>query len=207
MSLAERFHGGYVHPRRVRVLSYHLGDLFPSNARVLDVGCGDGLLARRLMQERPDLDLRGLEVIVRSRTHIPVEAFDGQTIPYGDATFDAVMFIDVLHHAQDPMRLLHEAVRTTRKAIVIKDHALNGCLAGPTLRFLDWIGNARHGVALPYNYWPEKQWFKVFGACNLTIRVWKSALHLYPRPANWLFDRSLHFITRLDLRQATVDLT
>ena len=207
MSLAERFHGGYIHPRRVRVLSYHLGDLFPSNARVLDVGCGDGLLARRLMQERPDLDLRGLEVIVRSRTHIPVEAFDGQTIPYGDATFDAVMFIDVLHHAQDPMRLLHEAVRTTRKAIVIKDHALNGCLAGPTLRFLDWIGNARHGVALPYNYWPEKQWFKVFGACNLTIRVWKSALHLYPRPANWLFDRSLHFITRLDLRQATVDLT
>lgn len=200
MSLTERFHGGYIHPRRVRVLSYHLGDLLPSDARVLDVGCGDGLLARRLMQERPDLDLRGLDVIVRGQTHIPVETFDGQAIPYGDATFDAVMFIDVLHHAQEPMRLLHEAVRTTRKAIVIKDHTLNGCLAGPTLRFLDWVGNARHGVALPYNYWPEKRWFEAFAACNLTIRVWISALHLYPRPANWLFDRSLHFIARLDLR-------
>lgn len=200
MSLVERFHGGYVHTRRVRVLLHHLGDLFPQNAQVLDVGCGDGLLSRRLMQKRPDLNLRGLDVIVRRETHIPVEAFDGQVLPYDDATFDAVMFIDVLHHAQDPMRLLHEAVRTARKTIVIKDHTLNGFLAGPTLRFLDRVGNARHGVALPYNYWPEQQWLEVFAAFDLTIKVWESALHLYPRPANWLFGRSLHFIARLDLR-------
>jgi SAM-dependent methyltransferase len=200
MSFVERFHGGYVHPRRVRVLSLHLEELIPPNAQVLDVGCGDGLLARRLMQERPDLDLRGLDIMVRSQTHIPVEAFDGETIPYGDATFDVVMFIDVLHHTQDPMRLLHEAVRTARKAIVIKDHTLTGCLAGPTLRFLDWVGNARHDVALPYNYWPKRRWFEAFAACDLTVSAWKSTLHLYHRPANWLFGRSLHFITRLDFR-------
>jgi SAM-dependent methyltransferase len=200
MSLLERVHGGYVHSRRVRVLSQHLGELFPLNAQVLDVGCGDGLLAHQLTQERPDLHLRGLDVIIRSHTQIPVEAFDGQTIPYGDATFDAVMFIDVLHHTQDPIRLLHEAVRTARKAIVIKDHTLNGCLAGPTLRFLDWVGNARHGVALPYNYWPQRRWLETFAACGLTISTWKSALHLYPGPANWLFGRSLHFIARLDVQ-------
>jgi SAM-dependent methyltransferase len=199
MSLVERVHGGYVHPRRVRVLSHHLGELFPPNARVLDVGCGDGLLARRLMQKRPDLDLRGIDVMVRRQTHIPVEAFDGIAIPYADEMFDAVMLIDVLHHAQDPMRLLHEAVRTARTAIVIKDHTLNGCLAGPTLRFLDWVGNARHGILLPHNYWPEERWFEAFAAFDLTIAAWKRALDLYPWVANWLFGRSLHFIARLDV--------
>jgi SAM-dependent methyltransferase len=200
MSVVERFHGGYIYPRRVRVLSHHLGELLPQNAQVLDVGCGDGLLARRLMQRRPDIDIRGLDVLVRRQTHIPVEAFDGKAIPYGDATFDAIMFIDVLHHAHDPMRLLHEAVRTARKTVVIKDHTLNGFLAGPTLRFLDWVGNARHGVALPYNYWAEEKWLEAFETLNLAIGVWQKDLGLYPRPTTWLFERSLHFMARLDTR-------
>ena len=62
------------------------------------------------------------------------------------------MFVDVLHHTEDPMALLGEAVRVARKTIVVKDHTLNGFLAGPTLHFLDRVGNARHDVALPYNY-------------------------------------------------------
>jgi SAM-dependent methyltransferase len=182
------------------VLGEHLAGLIPPHARVLDVGCGDGLLARRIMQRRSDIELRGVDVLLRRQTHIPVEAFDGQVIPYADGSFDAVMLVDVLHHTQDPMQLLHEAARTAGTAIVIKDHTLNGLLAGPTLRLLDWVGNAPHGVALPYNYWPQARWFEAFSILKLAIRVWKGALHLYPRPAHWLFDRSLHFIARLDVR-------
>jgi len=48
---------------------------------MLDVGCGDGLLAHLMTQKRPDLDLRGIDVLVRDRTHIPVDKFDGQVIP------------------------------------------------------------------------------------------------------------------------------
>jgi SAM-dependent methyltransferase len=197
MSLIEYVHGGYVHQRRVDVLSDHMARLIPANARVLDVGCGDGLLARRIMQKRSDIELRGLDVLVRGQTHIPVEAFDGQVIPYADGTFDAVMLIDVLHHTQEPMRLLHEAVRTTRQSVVIKDHTLNGFMAGPTLRLLDWVGNARHGVALPYHYWSREQWLEAFEALHLKIGVWAQELGLYPRPAKWLFERTLHFIARL----------
>jgi SAM-dependent methyltransferase len=199
MSLIERIHGGYVHKRRVRVLRDHLAVLIPQNARVLDVGCGDGLLDYLMLQKRPDLELRGIDVLVREQTHIPIDRFDGLVIPHDDASFDVVMFVDVLHHTQDPMILLREAVRVARKAIAIKDHTLNGFMAGPTLRFLDWVGNTRHGVVLPYNYWPQQRWWEAISTLGLTVSVWKKDLRLYPRPANWFFGRSLHFIARLDV--------
>jgi SAM-dependent methyltransferase len=198
MSLIETIHGGYVHNRRTRVLSNHLVELLPRNARVLDVGCGDGLLAFLTKETRPDLDIRGIDVLARAGTEIPVDIFDGSTIPYPDATFDAVTFIDVLHHTEDPMVLLREANRVAARSIVIKDHTRNGLLAGPTLRFMDWVGNDRHGVALPYNYWPKERWFEAFKSLCLKVGEWKDDLGLYPQPASWLFSRSLHFIARLD---------
>ena len=45
---------------------------------MLDVGCGDGLIARLIRERRSDIHLRGLDVQVRERTYIPVERFDGE---------------------------------------------------------------------------------------------------------------------------------
>lgn len=192
-------HGSYVHRRRVRVLRDHLAELIPANARVLDVGCGDGLLDRLIMQIRTDVEIRGIDVMVRSRTHVPVGVFDGRVIPCADRSFDVVMFVDVLHHLEDPMLLLKEAIRVARGAILIKDHTCDGLFARPTLRFMDWVGNAHHGVALPYNYWSRRKWFDAFSTLGLTTGAWRRDLGLYPGAANWVFGRSLHFIARLDM--------
>jgi SAM-dependent methyltransferase len=199
MSLVDTVHGAYVHSRRTRLLCEHLASLMPHKARVLDVGCGDGLLARCLLQSRVDLEIHGLDVLVRPKTHIPVKLFDGRVIPHRDASFDVVLFMDVLHHVDEPMGLLAEAVRVSRQHLVIKDHTKSGLLAGPTLRFMDWVGNARHGVVLPYNYWPKERWKEAFEELQLQIGFWKRDLGLYPPPASWLFGRSLHFLARLDL--------
>jgi SAM-dependent methyltransferase len=166
MSLIERIHAEYVHNRRVRVLRDHLVVLIPQDARALDVGCGDGLLDHLILQERPDIELRGIDTLVREQTHIPVDAFDGLVIPHANASCDVVMFVDVLHHTEEPLVLLREAVRVARKAIVIKDHTRNGFLAASTLHFLDWVGNARHGVTLPYQCLEEK-----FGALSSTSKL------------------------------------
>src|SRR5262249_30669359 len=148
--------------RRVRVLRDHFAQLLPADARVLDVGSGDGLLASLIGQMRPDLHISGIDVLVREHTHILVETFDGQSMPYADGSFDAVMFVDVLHHVTDPLVLLREALRVSRSCLVIKDHTRDGILAGPTLRFMDRVGNERHGVVLPYNYWPKRKWLEAF---------------------------------------------
>lgn len=199
MTLLGRLHGGQVHPRRARVLSERLADLIPRGARVLDVGCGDGLIAHFISQRRPDVSLRGVDVLVRPHTHIPVERFDGVHLECGTDRPDVVMFVDVLHHADDPFALLAEGARTATRALVIKDHTLDGMLAGPTLRFMDRVGNHRHDVATPYNYWPTERWKRACDDLGLKTAEWITDLHLYPWPADWVFGRSLHFVARCDI--------
>ena len=199
MNLIEHIHGDHIENRRARALSNRLAEIIPDGFHVLDVGCGDGLIAYLITETRPDIQLRGLDVLVRERTYIPVEHFNGEVIPYEDGSFDGVMFLDVLHHTHDPMVLLREATRVALKAVVIKDHTLDGLLAAPTLRAMDWIGNARYGVALPYNYWTKRRWLEAFKELGVEIGSWTGSLGLYPWPANYLFDRSLHFVARLDI--------
>jgi SAM-dependent methyltransferase len=204
MSLLDSIHGRHIFQRRVRVLSRHLAEVLPTNATVLDVGCGDGLIAKRVLDLRPDLQLRGLDVFIRLQTHVPVDWFDGHTLPLADQSVDCVTFVDVLHHTPDPAHLLREAARVARRAIVLKEHASEGLLAGPTLRLMDWVGNARHGVVLPYNYWTKDRWHRTFAQLGLMIGVWRDQLGLYPPPLNLLFERRLHFIARLDIPARSV---
>lgn len=181
----------------MRTLAARLASVIPPNARVLDVGCGDGAVAALLMQSREDLEVSGIDVFVRPTTHIPVVAFDGHRIPFDDAEFDAVVFVDVLHHTEDPMELLREAVRVAPGAIIVKDHAADGPLARPILRLMDWVGNAHHGVALPYNYWSTPRWQRAVAELGLRTEVWQTSLGLYPPPASWIFERELHLLCRL----------
>ena len=198
MRIAEFAHKHYVADRRARVLSSHLANLIPRDARVLDIGCGDGLVAHLIMRLRPDLSVTGTDVLVRDKTWIPVAPFDGRHLPYGNASVDAVLFVDVLHHAEDAVGLLKEALRVSRHAVLIKDHLLEGFLAGPTLRFMDRTGNLRQGVPLRYEYWPRQRWLRVFESLEVKV-TWKHPVGLYPWPANWVFERALHFIARLEV--------
>jgi SAM-dependent methyltransferase len=195
MGVIGRAHAGMVFGRRVRALASHVAGLLDPRSRVLDVGCGDGSIAGAVMDLRPDVEVVGIDVLVRPSTHIPVTAFDGGTIPFDDGSFDAVTFVDVLHHTADPMVLLREAARVA-PVLVIKDHLADGFLARPTLRSMDWVGNARFGVALPYNYWDSSRWRQAFGDLGLTLDEWWTALGLYPRPLRWAFDRRLHVLCR-----------
>jgi SAM-dependent methyltransferase len=191
-------HTKHVFPRRKRVLVGHLAALMPQSAGVLDVGCGDGSLAAGLVAERPDITIRGIDVLARQETAIPVTLFDGKRIPFDDASQDVVMFVDVLHHTHDPMVLLQEANRVSRRWIVVKDHFRDGFLANETLRFMDWVGNARYGVALPYNYWSSQQWSEGFRRLELNAAKQILKLGLYPFWADWLFGRGLHFVMLLE---------
>ena len=146
---------------------------------------------------RPGLDLTGIDVLVREETPIPVLPFDGLTVPFDDSSFDAAMLVDVLHHAEDPERLLAEAGRVA-PVVVVKDHLADRVLARPTLRFMDRVGNARHGVDLRYEYWERRRWLEAERRAGLREASITRDVPLYPPPLSWVFGSGLHFVARLE---------
>jgi SAM-dependent methyltransferase len=198
VSMLDLLHGRLIFGRRVHRLAETLAARLPADATVLDIGCGDGSIAQAILQRRPDLSITGVDVLVRPETRIPVIGYDGSTLPFGDDSFDAVCLVDVVHHADDAQRLLGEAARVSRDRVLIKDHVADGVLARPTLRVMDWVGNARHGVRLPYNYLTGAEWLDQIGRLGATVRTWDTDLSLYPPPLSAVFGRSLHVVIDLE---------
>lgn len=197
MNPVEQIHAGWLAGRRIEVLSGHLERLLPERGSLLDVGCGDGALTQRLGESRPGLDVRGIDVLVRPGAAVPVTAFDGERLPFADASFDTVLLVDTLHHCNAPEDLLGEARRVARRQLLIKDHLLEGWLAGATLRLMDRVGNARFGVHLPFTYWPEARWRQAWNQLGLTLDAFETRLGIYPPPLGLAFDRGLHFVASL----------
>lgn len=201
VSHAERavgaLHNRVIFSRRVQVLAETIASKLPAEASVLDVGAGSGDMAVAILSAKPSLKIEGVDVLVRPGTAIPVREFDGAHLPHADSAFDYAILVDVLHHTDDPAALLAEVGRVARR-IVIKDHYRNGLLAGARLRFMDWVGNAAHGVRLPYNYLSRAEWGKIWASGGFKVIDVDEGFQLYPLPLDLMFGRGLHFIATIE---------
>ena len=54
---------------------------------------------------------------------------------------------------------------------------------------MDWVGNAPHGVRLPYNFKDLAYWPSFAAENGLEVRQFNSRVDLYPSPFNRLFGR------------------
>ena len=90
--------------------------------RIMDFGAGRGNCIAHLQRAFPEAAVTALDVSSRSLTHCAARAirpletvcYDGQTLPFADASFDLVFTACVFHHipAEDHIRLLAEIRRT-----------------------------------------------------------------------------------------------
>jgi hypothetical protein len=65
-------------------------------------GLRQAAVDRLISQQSPGVSIEGIDALVRSDARIPVRPFDGIHVPYPDASFDVVMFVDVLITAMFP---------------------------------------------------------------------------------------------------------
>lgn len=199
-SLMSAAHGP-VYRSRLRELVRRIVPLLREGDRVLDVGCGVGALGRAIMDDPAcpaGVEVTGLERFARGGEPIPVIAYDGVAFPMGDGAFDVVIVADVLHHEQDPDRLLRECGRVARRAVIVKDHQRRGVLAQQRISFMDWAANAPYGVECLYRYNTAQGWREQFGRVGLPVREEVRSMRLYPPVVNLVFGGGLQYMAVLD---------
>ena len=101
-----------------------IADMVPAQARVLDVGCGDGALMAAL-RDAKGIDARGIEL---SREGVSAAVARGLSVVQGDAdvdlvdyptgAFDYAVLSQTLQTTRAPDRVLDELLRIGRHAIV-----------------------------------------------------------------------------------------
>jgi len=198
LPLLKVVHHNLIFSRRVGVLAESLAAHMPCNCSVLDIGCGDGTISSLIAARRPGIQIRGIEIKPRPTCRIECTLFDGAHIPFPDRSVDLCMFVDVLHHTECISSLLAEASRVSKRFVVLKDHLSENQLDFFTLKFMDWVGNWAHGVAIPYNYQCRAAWDSLFASSGLKPVVWVDHVPLYPFPFDKIFGRKLHFIALLE---------
>ena len=192
-------HSNFTYDRRVQVLSDQMAGQIDPGSSILDIGCGDGQISELIESKVENSSITGIDVMERSIANIEVAKYDGLNIEMEDNSVDVCTFVDVLHHADEPLRVLQEAGRVARKSVVIKDHLADGFLNWEILRFMDWVGNERHGVSLPYNYLKKAEWDRHFAELGWEVKTWNTDLAIYPFWCSWAFDRSLHFVAKISV--------
>ena len=101
-----------------------ISDLIEKNTRVLDVGCGNGILMEYLKYNK-EIDIRGIEI---SKDNVQKCLSKGLTVIEGDAekdllqfpdgSFDFVILSQTLQAFLNPEIVINELLRVGKKAIV-----------------------------------------------------------------------------------------
>jgi SAM-dependent methyltransferase len=103
-----------------------------TGSRILDVGCGTGVLAERLLREGYDVTgadpfAAMLERVRAREPRLKTVHAPGQNLPFDDDTFDFTYCVAVMHHIADPKDVhdtLVEMCRVTKPGghVLVWDH-------------------------------------------------------------------------------------
>ncbi len=143
------------------------------HARLLDIGGGTGVIAQAVQDLFPVERVEAIDLVDRfcPNLSISVGRFDGRTLPHGDASFDAAMLNNVVHHVSVAARieLLRDIRRVVCGPLYIKDHETRGPVDTLRLAALDAIGNIPFGGMVRARYLTRVDWEALAAASGYRI--------------------------------------
>jgi ubiquinone/menaquinone biosynthesis C-methylase UbiE len=119
-SLAKLEEGNFWFESRNRLLTWALGQYFPTAEIFLEIGCGTGFVLSNIQREFQHLSLFGSDIFSEGFTYaknrVPQATFfqmDASQIPFEDE-FDVIGAFDVLEHIEDDQAVLNQMYRACK---------------------------------------------------------------------------------------------
>jgi len=143
-----------------------IGPYLKKEDLILDIGSGGAHVAHELKTLGYDittLDIKNKSYFEDVRPII----YNGQTIPFPDDHFDVSLLLTVLHHTKDPLSVLAEAKRVSKKIIIIED-LHKGWIQKYLTFAMDSILN-REFFGHPHSNKTKSEWESSFKEMGLTI--------------------------------------
>ena len=171
-----------------------IGEFVPKGDSVLDIGAGGGWIGKQL-ENSCGARVTLLDVADMNRTNLPLQVYDGKRMPFVDSSFDTSLLLFVLHHCQDPLAVLSEAVRVSKKRLVVFEDTFRN----PFEKFLcglnDWISNSPFFLAnplkmnMPFHYRRVTEWEDIFKKFSLKVMFKKETKHFITRHVLFILEK------------------
>lgn len=147
---------------------------------ILDVGCGDGLVAKVLMSERNERFDWGIDVSekeVKKARELKVykncKIANVYSLPFEDRTFSTVFSNSVIEHIPELDRALSEMSRVIKKGgelvITVPSSYLAKYLLGAKI-LGKWYGKFFNKLFKHYNLYTHKQWETILKKHSLVLK-------------------------------------
>jgi demethylmenaquinone methyltransferase/2-methoxy-6-polyprenyl-1,4-benzoquinol methylase len=110
--------GSLIYPAEIKKSLCMAIKPLPTQARVLDIGAGTGILCRFAAECKRDLELHAIDPAEGMLKYCSQEIIShlgtAEALPFKDAEFDAVMIGEALHHFDDIERSMEEITRVLK---------------------------------------------------------------------------------------------
>lgn len=157
--------------------------------RVLDFGCGVGAMME-CMHTQTGAQPVGVDIAHNNLWSNPFVRFDGQTLPFKDASFDLVTEIFVLHHSPILEKNFAEMVRVAKNELVLVEDVWtnkqnrwwlhrNHVIFDAFMVALTWLGLAEWKTNFKYYFRDRDGWLELFRRHGLHV-IEDRELHLGP---------------------------
>jgi SAM-dependent methyltransferase len=179
-----RMHGDF---RRIRAAIEQRSEIvageiqpFLTGTSLLDIGCGNGLIARACADRFKNVLLLDVVSYVDKDNRLPFLKYsEGRALEL-PRPYDTVLLLTVLHHSLDPIFLLRQAWQFTRRRLIVIESVFGNTDAGPANKYalaghsideqlgyavyVDWLYNRvlHDDIPVPYNFTTPDRWLDTF---------------------------------------------